>query len=310
MSAASPQSAPLVSVVMTVHNNAPYLPEALASIRAQTLADWEMCVSDDGSTDGSGDILLQFARDNPGRVTVIQKGKRGLVPSVNDALAHARGEFIARMDGDDIALPDRFERQVAFLRANPDVVIVGAQVQLIDPFGVPLERAAHATDHAGIDRELMLGRGWGIVQPVSMIRRSAIETVGPYKEEYDTVEDLDLFLRLAEVGRVANLPDVLLKYRKHPTSVNARRAAHQKVVGKQVLEDACRRRGLPMPTGDALRDDVKRPESLAEQHRRWGWHALKHGHVSAARKHARLAVKAQPTSLAMWKLVYCAWRGR
>lgn len=295
---------------MTVHNNAPYLRASLESIRTQTLADWEMCVSDDGSTDGSGDILLSFAREHPGRVTVIQKGKRGLVPSVNDALACARGEFIARMDGDDISLPDRFAKQVAFLRANPDVVIVGAQVELIDMFDVPLERASHPTDHAGIDRELMLGRGWGIVQPVSMIRRSAVDRVGPYKEEYDTVEDLDLFLRLSEVGRVANLPEVLLKYRKHPSSVNARRAEVQKRVGKQVLEDACRRRGLPLPQGDALRDDVKQPESIAEQHRRWGWHALKHGHIDAARKHARRAVKLSPTSLAMWKLVYCAWRGR
>src|SRR3954469_1098404 len=118
-----PAAAPAVSVIMPVYNARAYVAEAIDSVLAQTFGDFELILVDDGSTDGSLDILRGYEKRDP-RVRVISRPNTGIVGALNDGLKLARGEFIARIDADDASLPNRFEKEIAFLRAHPDVVIV------------------------------------------------------------------------------------------------------------------------------------------------------------------------------------------
>ena len=118
---------PSVSVLMPIHNGEPTLTEAVESVLAQTFGDFELIAVDDGSTDSSLAKLQSFARGDP-RVRILSRPNTGIAGALNDSIQQARGEFLVRMDADDIALPQRFEKQVAYFRAHPDCVLVGSRV--------------------------------------------------------------------------------------------------------------------------------------------------------------------------------------
>jgi GT2 family glycosyltransferase len=139
-----------------------------------------------------------------------------------------------------------------------------------------------------------------------MMRREAVDRVGGYRERYKHVEDLDLFLRLAEVGRLHNLPEVLLKYRKHLGSISLTKGAEQERLKGELYEETYRRRGLER----VVRVPVTKEVARSEVHRLWGWWALQAGFVGTARKHAVEALKRGPCSVEAWRLMYCAVRGR
>ncbi|MFD1958687.1 glycosyltransferase family 2 protein [Novosphingobium panipatense] len=115
---------PRVSVLLPCYNGAAYLEEAVRSILLQTFADFELIVVDDGSTDATADILARMGRRDP-RLRVVRQPNGGIVAALNTAIAHARGEYIARMDADDVSFPERFAFQVAWLDAHPATVLVG-----------------------------------------------------------------------------------------------------------------------------------------------------------------------------------------
>jgi glycosyltransferase involved in cell wall biosynthesis len=298
---------PAISVVMPVFNTEQYLPYALESIRAQTCEDFEFIILDDGSTDSSVHLIQQFAEGDD-RVRFFPLEHRGYVSLLRRGLNHCRGEFVARMDSDDISMPERFEKQLAYLRANPDCVAVGTRVALIDPYGSRVEKPTHKTTHEEIETELLAGIGWALVHPSVMMRREPLVRVGGYREDLMVSEDLDLFLRLAEVGKLANLPDVLLQYRQHLGSVNYTRYEQQKAVKRQIVADAYRRRHLPMPQNWAFRERKLLPHP--EQYRRWGWAALRSGNLPVARRHAWSAIRQAPLSMDTWRLTACVIRGR
>ncbi len=297
---------PTVSVVMPVYNCRRYLAEAVDSILAQTYRDFEFIAVDDGSSDGSGDLLRECAaRDT--RVKVMSRPNTGIVGALNDGLAAARGKYVARMDGDDVAKPQRFEKQVSYLDGHPEVLVVGAWVETIDPFGIVFGQDRRPTEHDEIDAGLLKGRGGSIVHPVAMIRRDAIERVGGYRRPFQDSEDLDLWLRLAEIGKVANLPEVLLSYRRHLQSTNFTRHENQLRVKEQIVAEAYERRGLTKPP--AWRFDVWHPKPVVEQLRDWGWSALRTGHPAAARKYAVDVWRRAPLSSDSYRLMFCAVRG-
>ena len=209
--------APALSVLMGVHNGLPYLPEAIESILSQTFTDFEFIIIDDGSTDGSGDWVEERAKSEP-RIRFFRQEKAGLATTLNRALALARGEFIARMDSDDVSMPRRFEMQVRALREDPELVLLGAEVDFINDSGDRFCVRRHALDHVEIRRRLLTGDGGALTHPAVVYRSSAVERIGGYDEWMVTSQDVDFFLRLSEVGRVANLPDVLLLWRHHPES--------------------------------------------------------------------------------------------
>ena len=292
---------------MPVYNTERYLAVAIESVIAQSFTDFEFIILDDGSTDSSVHIIQQYA-ENDDRIRFFPLEHRGYVSLLRRGLNHARGEFVARMDSDDISTPDRFEKQVAFLRSHEDCVAVGSRVVLIDPFGSKVEKPTHKTTHEEIESELLNGVGWAIVHPTVMMRRDALMKVGGYREDLMVSEDLDLFLRLAEVGKLANMQEVLLQYRQHLQSVNYTKYEQQKAVKRTIVGDAYKRRHLPMPANWSFRERKLLPHP--EQIRRWGWAALRGGNLKVARRHALSAIRQAPMSMDTWRLTICALRGR
>ena len=298
--------APTLSVLMPVYNAEQYLEEAIQSILNQTFADFELIVINDGSTDGSEAMLRSFAQGDQ-RIKLISRGNTGLTIALNEGLAAAQGKYIARMDSDDVAFPERFAKQVEFLDQHPEHVVVGSRVVLIDSAGLLICPFAQKTEHEEIDGAMMSGQGGAICHPAAMIRHDALKTISGYRAELEPCEDRDLFLRLAEIGKLANLPDTLLKYRMHPKSVGHSRREKQRLQGNLAVKEAHIRRGLEPPhTSD---EDSKPQQSIGDLHQKWAWWALGAGNVATARKHAFLALKQKPLATTSWKVMTCALRG-
>jgi glycosyltransferase involved in cell wall biosynthesis len=239
-------AAPRVSVILPVYDGEPFLAEAVDSILAQSFRDFELIAIDDGSRDASGEILDRFARGD-GRVTVHHQTNCGLVAALNRGLALASGEFIARMDQDDVAHFERFARQVSFLDTNPQIAVVGSAVTLIAEDG----RRIRDVDYPGTPEAIVefLERGSPLAHPTVMMRRAAVRSVGGYRQVYRHAEDYDLWLRMAERYRLANLPDRLLRYRQHLAKGSFTYAVEQRLATCIALLAArCRRAGKPDPT--------------------------------------------------------------
>jgi glycosyltransferase involved in cell wall biosynthesis len=291
---------------MPVYNADRYVREATESILRQTFTDFEFIIIDDGSTDDSHQILEELARKDS-RIRLVSRPNTGYTVALNEALALARAPYIARMDADDVSMPDRFEKQIKYLQANPECVLVGSRILTIDPFGSPLYEPRHKLVHEAIEEELLAGVGWAIVHPVSMMVRERITAVGGYRVEMEPSEDLDLFLRLSEHGKIANLPEVLLHYRQHAKSVNHTRYEEQNTATKKIVAEAYARRGVKLPDDWTLPKREMLP--MQKEIDMWAWVALKNGNVSAARRHAMSLVRMAPFSLSSWRLMYCALRG-
>jgi glycosyltransferase involved in cell wall biosynthesis len=203
----------LVSVVMPVYNCSKYIGAALESILRQSFSAFELIIINDGSKDDSLDkIRLAIGRDS--RCTVINQANQGIGAALNHGVALSRGEFVARMDGDDIAYPERLQQQYIWLQENPGIIAVGAQVRLIDVTGCPInDQIMLPLSHEGIDRWSLERGGGAISHPTLFLRTRDLRRMGGYTTGH--AEDFDLLLRLAEMGRLANMPDVLLDYRIH-----------------------------------------------------------------------------------------------
>lgn len=299
-------TSPRISVLMPVFNAGPFLDEAIRSVLQQTYADFELLALDDGSHDDSLAILQRHARRDA-RVQVVSRPNRGLVATRNELLSLASGEFVALLDADDVASATRLERQVAFLDARPACVAVGSQVMLIDDGGLPLCRLVEEFEHAELYATMLAGRGHHLYNPAVMMRRAAVEQVGGYRDGFAPAEDLDLFLRLAEVGELANLPEVLTHYRQHLASEGHVRRQTQCDAAFRAVNDARARRGLP-PLERAATVYQLHPTTIADHFRKWSWWAQGAGHHAAARKYARAAARHAPLSLESWRVLYCAYR--
>ncbi|WP_438481986.1 glycosyltransferase family 2 protein [Oleiharenicola lentus] len=288
---------PLLSVLLPVHNAARYLPAALASLAAQTLTDFEIIAVDDGSTDTSPALLRAYGAHDL-RLNIISQENTGIVGALNAGLGLARGYFIARMDADDIALPNRFATQLAYLREHPHCVAVGTDVLYVDPEGAPLVRHRPALDHATIIAQLLEGNGGALVHPSVLFRRDAIEQAGGYRARYNWVEDLDLYLRLAAIGSLANLPDVFLHYRQHSKSVNSTQG-NRETLRHEIVNP--HRHAAGLSTLVTKPSSVAIPQNQADWRRHWAYDATRGGENSSARKNAWRACFAAPLDLRNWR---------
>jgi glycosyltransferase involved in cell wall biosynthesis len=294
-------AAPTVSVVMPVYNTEAYLGDALDSILAQTFTDWELICVDDGSNDGSLDVLRRYERADP-RIRVISRPNTGGARARNDGIALARGRYIAAMDSDDIALAERLRRQVDYMESHPECVGLGAAVRIVGPDLMPIKDELKALDHETIDHQTLTGSGMSIRHPVAMFRTEAVRSIGGYREECFVNEDGDLYLRLAEIGRLANLPDFLLQYRLRLGSICRTQLALQLQCWPKLIRDARIRRGLPVGP-----DIVVRKQATIQSddgHGAWaGWShdAFHSGYRNAARVYAWRAFRSEPLAVSSWK---------
>lgn len=244
-------ASPAITVALSVHNNARHLDAAIASVRTQTCADFEFLILDDGSTDGSTAIIANHAAEDP-RIRPILRENRGLVASLNQLLAEARAPLFARMDGDDISMPERFARQLAFLADHPACGIVGTWAELIDAAGLPLGPGGEKPlTHADLLAALRTGPLF--CHPSVMARTSLLRAAGGYHPSYRHCEDHDLWLRLSGLTAMANLPERLIRYRVYPGQVSQRHAVEQALnVAVSWEAHLARQRGAPDPIAPGM----------------------------------------------------------
>ena len=247
----APLTLPRVSVVMSVRNAERFVAQAVESILTQTMSDLEFIVVDNASSDRTPEILATFARGDARLRMRRTDADVGLAAALNLACEEAQGLLIARMDGDDVAMSGRLERQAACLADHPLVALVGGAAILIDDTGKGYHARRPPT--GGSDIRASLVERNCIISTV-MMRRNALSRVGGYRARFTHAEDYDLWLRLAERYRLANLPDVVLHYRLHPGQVS-HQALEQQVVSALAAQAAARRRRAGIDEGPV--DDRK-----------------------------------------------------
>lgn len=301
-------SRPEVSVVLCIYNGEKYLEEAIKSVLQQDFSSFELILIDDGSTDKSLNIIRSFELKDP-RCRVITGPNQGLIASRNLGITQARADLIALMDADDICMPHRLSTQIQYLRDHPDCLAVGSKTMLIDPDGENLTVMNLIMNHDDIDKAHLSGCGGIIVNPSALIRKSAILEVGMYQEEFLHAEDIDLFLRLAEIGKLANIPQVLLAYRQHFSSIGHKYTEVQRVSADNAVVAARKRRGLtiPNPEGSLLQ---KAHATKFDVYTKWAWWALHGNNISTARKYGWLAFRIHPFRISNLRLLFCLFRGR
>lgn len=299
---------PRVSVVIPIYNAERYLREAVGSILKQSCSDFEVLLLNDGSSDASADIAREHARSDP-RVVFVDGDHQGVVYQRNLGVELAHAPLVAMMDADDIALPRRLGEQVRFMDENPDHVVVGSRVLRVDSDGLPIDEWKVPLSHEDIDGAHLRGEVGAIVNPSVLMRRAAVERVGGYSPVYTQgAEDYDLFLRLAEVGRLTNLEEILLHYRLHGKNLTFLGANHHPRLIHNALADTWRRRELPgVPTVSAqVLREVGSEEELV-----WNWarNAFASGNFAAARNQSLRFLRYRPFELRSWVMFIAALLG-
>jgi glycosyltransferase involved in cell wall biosynthesis len=238
---------PRVSVVMSVFNGQPFLGQAVESILNQTFTDLEFIVIDDGSTDDTWETLARYAEQDQRLVLLRNQPNIGVVRSLNRGLEAARGEFVVRQDADDVSLPQRIEKQVAFLDAHPEVGVVGTVPQIVSVNGASFGANVYtATQNEEIQHRLL--DHMCLCGPSIAVRKECFRAAGFYfSEGLDASEDYDVCLRLAEVTQMASLAESLYQYRQHPNSASRTREQKQMFNKAVALERAICRRFGPVP---------------------------------------------------------------
>lgn len=210
---------PLVTVVLPCYNAALYVEEAVRSIMCQTYSNLEILLMDDCSTDSTSSILLSLAQEDK-RITIIRNEQNlKLVKTLNKGIDVAKGKFIARMDADDVSLPERIEKQVEFMLLHPEVDLCGTNYSIIDGKGNKIE-ASVTMPLTSKEITTALLFTCPIGHPTVLFKKDTIQNLGKYDEKMINIEDYELWLRVAANGLIVNLPEPLLKYRWHGDNIS------------------------------------------------------------------------------------------
>lgn len=222
---------PLVTVLMAVYNVATYLREAIDSILNQSFSDFEFLIYNDGSTDDTAAIVRSYT--DPRIFFFDSPINRSVSPNLNEGLARTRGRYIVRMDGDDIAYPERIARQVAYMEANPTVGLCGSAVRYIG--------ASEAIIYMPENDDVIQHTMWlqnAFYQPSVIIRTSVLQKHNLcYNTDFEFAEDYKLWSDMSAITKLHNLPEVLLDYRIHPHQISRRKSTAQQKVSAKIRQE-------------------------------------------------------------------------
>lgn len=212
-----------LSVVLSTYNEEKYIAESIKSILNQSYPYFEFIIVNDGSTDNTLQIIKSF---NDPRIVIIDKPNSGLPDSLNKGIEKAKYDWIARMDGDDIALPDRFEKQVKYI--NDNIGVIGGQFKFIDENGCFLNYPPSKKPLHTLKSKLFILLGWNpLAHPTALIRKKILEKVGKYDTNFKASQDLDLWLRLSKHCSIINTSEQILLYRKHANNISSSKKDYQ-----------------------------------------------------------------------------------
>ncbi len=211
---------PLVSVLMPAYNAEKYIGEAIESILSQTYKNFELIIIDDCSTDDTWKVIQEYQKKDK-RISAFQN-KRNLyiAENRNKLLKYANGRYVAWQDADDISLPDRIEKQVAFLEKNPQVGVVGGYLLFYQDGKIVSTRKYDTTDKL-LRKKIF--RYSPVAQPAAMIRKECFDKVGDYNPKYPPAEDIDMSFRIGNHYKFANLSEPVIKYRQYDNSATFKR---------------------------------------------------------------------------------------
>jgi glycosyltransferase involved in cell wall biosynthesis len=202
---------PLVSIILAVYNCERYLGEAIESVRSQTYQNWELLIVDDASTDTSANCAAKAAEEDHRIHLFRQANNSGQTACANLGIDRAVGKYIARLDADDMMLPERLAKQVDYMESHPDVGLLGTAYEMIDEQGDLIATCAVPTGAAEL--RLLLKTKNPILQPSMMMSADCLRRIGAYSEMYPYAEDYALCIKFAEASKVENLDEVLTRYR-------------------------------------------------------------------------------------------------
>ncbi len=223
-----PKSSPDISVLLPVYNAQNYLEKAIDSILAQSFKNFELVLINDGSTDDSTEICRKFAREDS-RIVLIEQENKGLITTLNLGIETCRAPLIARMDADDIAEKERFARQKLYMDENPDTLVLGSAITLIDEYDQLIGKVRYPKAGRGMDHYIFK-HGSPVAHPAVMMSRKAALELGGYRIAYKHAEDYDLWLRFHKMGKIHNLEESLLRYRHHSGQITVQNAKEQALV--------------------------------------------------------------------------------
>jgi len=243
---------PKVSVVMSVFNGEKYLREAMDSILTQTFTDFEFIIINDGSTDRTREILESYV--DP-RIRLYHQQNMGLTKSLNKGLSFAKGDYLARQDGDDISYPERLSYQVNFLDSNKNIGLIGTFASFINSKGEEFNIWKPPWEHEGIKKHLMITNCFchGSV----MFRKDCLDTVGYYREKFKYSQDYDLWIRISEQYRVANINEILYKNRRSSSTITRKRLPLQLNFHLLAIELAKERMGKGTDSLHEINDNIE-----------------------------------------------------
>lgn len=222
-------NSPVISVIMPVYNGGDYLREAIDSIINQTYTDFEFIIINDGSSDNSEEIILSYSDE---RIRYVKNQENlQIVKTLNKGISLARGEFIARMDADDISISNRFEKQIEFMNSHPEISVCGSWIEL---FGAAEGVCRYPAVHEEIKAELIYNTA--LAHPSLLIRKSFFDTY-QYEDKYNKAEDYVLWTKAVRTHMFANIPTVLLKYRLHNNQTDSSIQTSQADLGRLIMLD-------------------------------------------------------------------------
>lgn len=296
---------------MAVCNVDRFLAEAIESVLTQTFQDFEYIIADFGSTDSSTAIVASYARKDD-RIRMVDAPDCNLVQARNVACSHARGEFVAVMDADDVCLPIRLEREFEVFEKNPDIGIVGSATEWIDASGARLGVQHVPETDSEIRATLPLRCPFW--HPTVMVRTSVLKLAGWYRRPFVYAHDYDMELRVAEHSRCVNLSEVLVNYRVHSSQVTLRKQKQQTLCKLAAQASArCRTAGHNDPLNNAEEitprllaeigvSDRELQNTLVSDGRNWIRAMIAAGEDSAALVAATEMVKSAPAAVDRWQI--------